>query len=491
MAAGAARAELPRAEYEDRVKGAWYGQIIGTLLGFPFEHKVASREWISRLDRKLDAIPVDDDYYYELVALRAFEKYGPSLTVDQLGEQWKENNAGSWGSSEQTRLLLARGVKGSETGHPRYNKLWFSIGPQFSADIYGMLAPGDPRKAAALARRLARINGWAEGLDGAVFVASMVSAAFDSKDPRQIVERAAALIDARSPYRQCIDQAIALARAGKSFDDVAQAVQDRWHLEYPATNNAVANGGIVAASVWFGGGDYLKTLNLAFRGGDFTDADCNAANAGAVVGAMKGTAAIPRELLDQVGDRIRGSEMGGVGVVPPVDESVAEIAARTVRIGFALATTRVAEPPTELFDINELTRWWNPAWRLERAGVGGAGGGMKGIRGNTYLDGDTLATYPRDEVRGVVLRRTMKIEPGQWLRFSAGADAGRAWKLEVYVGNTRLRSQIIEGMGAARTWIPIEVDLAEFSGRETEMRLYQLVLLDGKTAGNAYWRGLH
>jgi hypothetical protein len=116
---------------------------------------------------------------------------------------------------------------------------------------------------------------------------------------------------------------------------------------------------------------------------------------------------------------------------------------------------------------------------------------MKGIRGNTYLDGDTLATYPRDEVRGVVLRRTMKIDPGQWLRFSAGADAGRAWKLEVYAGNTRLRSQIIEGMGAARTWIPIEVNLSEFSGRETEVRLYQLVLLEGKTAGNAYWRGLH
>jgi len=40
--------------------------------------------------------PVDDDYYYEMVRLRAFEKYGIGLTVEQLGQQWLENNAGSW-----------------------------------------------------------------------------------------------------------------------------------------------------------------------------------------------------------------------------------------------------------------------------------------------------------------------------------------------------------------------------------------------------------
>jgi hypothetical protein len=57
-----------------------------------------------------DYAPVDDDYYYEMVAVRAFEKYGIGLTVEQLGQQWLENNAGSWGSSEQALLLLKRGV---------------------------------------------------------------------------------------------------------------------------------------------------------------------------------------------------------------------------------------------------------------------------------------------------------------------------------------------------------------------------------------------
>ena len=123
---------LPNAQYEDRVLAAWTGQIIATLMGFQFEHKTASALWIDRFPKPDESAPVDDDYYYELVALRGFERYGIDMTLDELGEQWKENSAGSWGSSEQARLRLVQGVKGSETGHPRYNKLWFTIGPQFS-----------------------------------------------------------------------------------------------------------------------------------------------------------------------------------------------------------------------------------------------------------------------------------------------------------------------------------------------------------------------
>ena len=68
---------------------------------------------------------------------------------------------------------------------------------------------------------------------------------------------------------------------------------------------------------------------------------------------------------------------------------------------------------------------------MERAGFGGAGGGMPGIRGITYLDGPVLATYPRDEVRGTVLRRTVNSGTAPSLKFKAGVDVGRAWQLQV------------------------------------------------------------
>ena len=124
---------------------------------------------------------------------RAFEKYGIHLTVEQLGAQWLENNAGSWGSSEQALLLLKRGVKPPDTGNPRYNKLWWTIGPQFSSDVYGTLAPGMPNVAGEMARRLTHINGYAEGTDGAVFVSGMISLGFVESDTKEIVRKAAHL----------------------------------------------------------------------------------------------------------------------------------------------------------------------------------------------------------------------------------------------------------------------------------------------------------
>src|SRR5262245_22949689 len=498
---------LSQPQYEDRVQAAWSGQIIATLMGFQFEHRTASTQWVDRFPKKYDAAPVDDDYYYELVALRGFEKYGLDMTLDQLGEQWKENSAGSWGSSEQARLQLGRGLKGSETGHPRYNKLWFTIGPQFSADIYGLLAPGHPNLAGRLARKYGHINGHAEAVDGAVFVAGMVSLAFSNTDPRIVVRQAARLIDRSSPYRQCLDLVISLADNGKPPEEIFQAVEDRWHIEYPATNNAVANGGLVATSVWFGEGDFLKTVNLAYRAADFTDADCNAANAAAVVGAMRGMKSLPPALVEQLRNRITGSEMGGVRLTPPVQESIPEIARRTAAVGRRMIvahggtagenTLTVPSQPVktqeaELFRLADLTRYWNPEWKLERAGFGGAGGGMRGIRGITHLDGDVLATYPRDEVRGLVLRRTVVLGQKPVLSFRAGVDPGRAWELNVLADNKLLLKKTVAAPPAAaeRHWEDVRLDLAAVAGRSVQLRLYQRVLIAGQTAGNAYWKDL-
>jgi hypothetical protein len=488
--------ELSRAEYEDRVLAAWTAQMIAAQMGFQFEHKVASTQWVDQYPKPLSFAPVDDDYYYEMVAVRALEKYGAGMTVEQLGRQWLENSAGSWGSSRHTRELLLKGVTPPETGHPRYNRLWFSIGPQFSGDVYGLLAPGRPNLAGKLAREYGRINGYAEGADGAVFVAGMVSLAFRESDPKTIVRQAARLIDPRSPYRQCLDMVIFMSEAGRSVREVADAVEDRWHIEYPATNNAVPNGGIIAASVWFGEGDFLKSINAAFAGGDFTDADCNAANAAAVVGAMKGMKALPRHLVEPLNDRIKGAEMGGVKLTPPVDESISALARRTVELGVKISgglemgSEPVRTQPAELFDLSKLTEYWNPSWQLFRAGVGGAGGGLTGIRGITYLDGDVLATWPRDEVRGLYLSSERTLGPNAVLRFDAGVDSGRAWVLEVYAGNARLLTKRLEGTGEGRSWQGIEVPLSDYGGRNVRLRLYQRVLFTDKVAGNAYWRNL-
>jgi len=501
---------LSRVEYLDRVKAIWTAQMIAQITGLRFEHQPASTLPVTPMTHLPGYAPVDDDYYYEMVAIRAFEKYGIDLTVEQLGQQWLENNAGSWGSSEQALILLKRGVKAPDTGHPRYNKLWWTIGPQFSSDVYGALTPGMPNAAAALARNLGHINGYAEGTDGAVFVAGMVSLGFIEKDTHSIVRKAASLIHPDSPYRQCLDMVISMAESGRTAEEIFRTVDRRWGIEYPATNNAVVNGGIVATSVWFGDGDFSKTLQLAVHAADFADTDCNAANSESVVAAMHGMKALPVEPVAELHDRIQGKEMGPLQLTPPVDESISELARRTVRIGEAILVSHGASSegdsiriplqdavtqPAELFRPADLMQYWNPDWTMERAGFGGAGGGMPGIRGITYLDGQVLATYPRDEVRGTVLRRTANLGSAPSLKFKAGVDAGRVWQLQVYVDDKKVFDKLIDGSyeslpSLPRHWEQISIDLSDYKNQKVVLRLYQRVLVPHHEAGDAYWRDL-
>jgi hypothetical protein len=91
-------------------------------------------------------------------------------------------------------------------------------------------------------------------------------------------------------------------------------------------------------------------------------------------------------LIDRLGDRITGDQLGGVKLTPPVDESLSELGRRTAAIGRqfiaankgtvsanALSIT-VQQPetqPAELFQITDLMQYWNHDWKLLRAGVRG------------------------------------------------------------------------------------------------------------------------
>jgi hypothetical protein len=110
-----------KAEYLDRVKAMWTAQLVAVHMGWDFEHKPAAVVPVngyseSRLEtiRKNGGAQIDDDWYYEMVALNGFEKYGSVMTVEELGQQWLNYNMGTWGSAFYTRLALLKGLKGAE-----------------------------------------------------------------------------------------------------------------------------------------------------------------------------------------------------------------------------------------------------------------------------------------------------------------------------------------------------------------------------------------
>lgn len=527
---------LTKAEYLDRVKAMWTAQLVAVHMGWDFEHKPAAIDQVtgysdSRLEiiRQNGGAQIDDDWYYEMAALDGFEKYGANMTVEELGQQWLDYNMGTWGSAFYTRAALLKGFKGSEAGLPKNNRMWFTVGNQNRSDLYAMFSPGMPNLSATISRNLGHVNSYAEGTDGGVLMGVLESMAFFEKDVKQLMKKAVTVLDPAAPHRQCFETIIAMGEAGKTWQEAAKAVEERWGIEYPGTNSAVWNAGFAGVAIWFGDGDLWKSLNIAYQASDFSDADCQAANVATILGAMNGMQIFPPELIEPFNNRIIGNKLGFMDLVKPVDENLDTLAARTCRIGLEIlkangATFKgdqimipiqrdIIQQAAESFNPNEFTKWWNPEWKMERAGFGAPGGGVRGIRGGTFLDGDILATYPRDEVRGVKLYTKKVIGEKQHLTLEVAADPGRIWKLTVYGGNEKLMSKLIDGGTAIdwpdvprdgypqplheydkskelRKWETIVVDLSKYTGKETTIRIYQDILVRNGFPGNAYWRNL-
>lgn len=506
-AAGADRT-ISVADYRDKVHGAWLGQVVGAAYGFPFEGKARNAIQLDHTLKEWNDAIVDDDYYYEMVALYGFERFGIGMSVEQLGSMWKEYRAGTWGSSEQARLALERGINAPDSGSPRYNRWFHTIGPQFSSDIYGMMSPGMVNLAGAVARKYSHVNGYAEGSDGAVFVAGCISEAFFETDPAKIVRQAAQLIHPDSNYRKAIDQVLKAYEQGQPWKRIAVESEARWRPDYPQLNNSVANGALVAIGLLFGDGDYLKSINVVTQAGDYTDADCNAANIASVIGAMHGLKGIPANLTAQFHDRIFGDHMGPLKLGRTVDEKISGLAERIAVLGeknliangahrdkdaLVIPRQSVKTQELEFFDINDYGSLWNPDWKLAGAARGGAGA--------TYLDGETLITFPRD-TRPCLLERSVTLSATPRLSFMAGAIAGRPWRLQVMIDDEVVNNQVIgtsqgavmghapgaiEEKDPAPEWKAVSVDLSKFAGKAVVVRLYHWPP-ESQIPGPAYWK---
>ena len=522
-------------EYTDKVKAMWLAQMFAVHQGWDFEHAPAAvydiKEYSPRRLKTIEengAATIDDDWYYEMVALFGFEKYGPGMTVEQLGQQWLDYDMGTWGSAFYTRQSLLKGKKGAEAGHPLNNRMWFTVGNQNRSDLYAMMTPAMPNLTARVSRELGHVNSYAEGTDGGVLMGVLESMAFYEKDTKKLLKNALNVLDPRSPHRICGEEIIRMAESGASWKDCMKYVEERWGIEYPGTNSAVWNAGFAMVALYFGEGDVMKSINMAYQASDFSDADCQAANVATVLAAMNGSAALPENMILPFKDRIKGDHLGFMKLIEPIDMSITELAERTVAVGLEFMKKEgvkiedgkiyipvqrdIITQDAELFHPDEFVKWWNPEWTLSRSGYGAPGGGLRGIRGGTFIDDSVLVTYPRDEVRGVKLQRTVQLGAHPVMHLKVASDPGRKWMLMVYVQHDRVYKKIIDG-GAPLKWDikpeeypqplheyeaakkvrkyeDIEIDLSDYSGQKVVVRVMQSILVRNGFPGNAYWKSI-
>ena len=313
--------------YPERVYAGILGKLAGVYFGRPVEgwshEDIVGRfgaitTYVSdQLDKPI-VVP-DDDISGTFTFIRALadNEFDPDLTPAQIGETWLnyiiENRAILWwggrgNSTEHTAFLnLQAGVLAPESGSTARNGQVTAeqIGAQIFIDSWGLIAPGDPQRAADFARRAARVSHDAAAVHAAQVVAAMVAQAFVEPDPVALLNVAVSQIPADSTIASVIAQVRDWCAQDADWLTTRQRIADAYPAErFPGNVHVVPNHAVIVLALLHGGGDFRRSLSIATTAG--WDTDCNAGNVGCILATAQGLAVFDDapDLRGPINDRL-------------------------------------------------------------------------------------------------------------------------------------------------------------------------------------------
>lgn len=344
---------VPR-DYEERVYSAWLGKCIGVYMGSPVEgwgrRGIAERLGEVRGYIK-NVFKVDDDIAVPLIYLAALERvsspesFSPAVAADAWLNFIPEGHGAIWWggygrSSEHTAYLnLLHGIPASASGSASLNgrTLAEQIGGQIFSDIFGLVCPGNPERAAELAAAASSISHDGEGVNGGRFIAAAASLALVERDPVAVVEGALRVLPEDSEYRRAVEEVLWFFRGNpRDWRAAMDFVEERFgYGRYPGEVPIIPNAAVVVLALLYSGGDFAEAVRIAVMCG--WDTDCNAGNVGAIMGAMVGSAGIPGELRCPVNDIVLGGCLLGAWNLLDIPN----VALRTAKVGLRFTGTDV------------------------------------------------------------------------------------------------------------------------------------------------------
>lgn len=387
---------LSKDVFVDKCQGAWAGQMVGVCYGEPYQFQsngrivpAPLRAWKPEL---IEGATRQDDVYVELTFLKALEDHGLDVTPAQAGQAFAATPYPLWHANLYGRLNIRSGIMPPMSGHPKYNRHADDIDFQIEADLFGIVCPGLPAESNRLCDVFGHIMNYGDGVYGGMFIAGMYTEAyFESSDVLKVVKAGLACVPKESTYYQCIADTIAWWRQyPDDWTATWNLVELRWNDDVdcipgnPHNIDAKINGAYTAIGLLYGGGDLLKTIEICTRCGQ--DADSSTANAGGVIGCMKGLRSLDPQLVGGIPAIADQKFLGTEYSFNAMDEACLRVAEAVVRrtggevTEDALIVRRqVAVPPAEVElwpDKRDMMRdpvtqheidLWNKQFRLVEA----------------------------------------------------------------------------------------------------------------------------
>ena len=325
---------MNKQKYLEQVYSGLLGMCAGVRLGAPVEPIIWTYERIKNTYgdirgyvKNYSNFAADDDVNGPVFFIRSLLDFKPPLTAEKVGKTWLNYTREGigfywWGgygrSTEHTAYLnLKNGISAPDSGSIKVNgkAIAEQIGGQIFIDSWGLVFPDNYKKAAEYAKMAASVGHDGNGIYGAVFVTALISMAFSMKDIPEMIEKALELIPNDSEYTRVVKAVrdFYLSNSHEGVDDwracIDFLISDFGYDRYPGVCHIIPNSGVIALALYYGKGDFARTIEIATMSG--WDTDCNAGNVGTILGVMAGPVGIPERYRRPINDFHAASSISG------------------------------------------------------------------------------------------------------------------------------------------------------------------------------------
>ncbi len=359
--------------YLEKVYAGFLGMNIGIRLGAPVEPTIWTYERIRKTYGEIrdyvkpyKNFAADDDANGPVFFIRALydKEPGSPLKPQDVAEAWlnyAREGVGMfwWGgygtSTEHTAYLnLKSGIPAPQSGSIEQNgaALAEQIGGQIFIDTWGLVNPGNPKKAADFGQIAASVSHDGEGLWGARFFCAAIARAFETEDIYDIMETGLLEVPKESLYHKVADAVLSFYRdhSGENqWRECYEMLTRDWGYDrYPGVCHIIPNAGVCFMAMAYGKGDFSRTVEIATMAG--WDTDCNAGNVGTVLGTACGLKGIPGHYRNPINDGIVCSSICGSLNIVDIPTFAKELAV----LGYELKGETPPENLTDSFSNGEI-----------------------------------------------------------------------------------------------------------------------------------------
>jgi len=507
---------LSVAEYRDKMKAGWVGQMAGVEWGYPIEFRYYGRAVPESMVPRWKPHMVNggftqDDLYLDIGYLHSIDKDGLGITsqetaIDYAGYDF-EFTRGS-------RSAFISGLAPPDSGHPKFRNHPDGLGYQISADVTGLIAPGLPNVAIALGERLGSIRHYADGIYAGQFVGAMYCEAFFEDDPVRIVEAALKAIPQQSKFAEMVRDVLTWYKEDPDDWEKAYRLIDEKYFRNPEHNwmdwkwkgletlnmDVKLNGAFIVTGLLYGQRDLDKTIVCSLRGGH--DCDCNPSNSAGILfttigfsklpsrftsiderrvfsqvedplifqytltGVVDLTEKIARQVIVSEGGRIEKDDNGREVFVIPIQQprpsKLQDSRNPDATTGSRFTTEELSQirgtGPSALTEFSKYA----PGWKVNPEASLGLLQLVNGKR-------NVFVTYPPNKDTECTLAKRVDIPASlqTLLRLKVGHDPRGGYTLIVRANDKELYSWDV----VKEPWINVAVDLSEYAGETITLEL--------------------